>query len=252
MTITLSRKLLVPALLAIAIAPMTLAALAGQHGEGHRNHGHGNHGYGNHGYPQAHHQEMRQALYERAGIDEATREALKKTYEEHHQALEDLYREHRKRMDELLDDEQRAALETARNDMRDEWREQRHAAMQERFESIVDGWDLSEEDRETLRKTREALYDDMQALREQDFETREERREAWQTVRNSHYEALSELLTDEQIAELKQAARPHDGNWQGRGDYGNHGNAKQNAKGQYQSKGQDQDQDRKDARGDTE
>ncbi|MBS9402813.1 hypothetical protein KG088_04150 [Halomonas sp. TRM85114] len=236
MTIPFSRKLLMPALLAIAIAPVSLAALAGQHGEGHRNPGHGNHGH-----PHAHHQEMRQALYERAGIDEETREALKRAHEEHHEALEELHREHRERMDELLDDEQRSALEAARRDMRDEWREERHAAMQERFEAVVDGWDLSEEDSEALRKTREALYADMQALRKQDFESREERREAWQTVRNSHYVALSELLNDEQIAELKQAARPDGGNWHGhRGDKKKHG--KQHGQGQ----------DRNEARGDTE
>lgn len=234
MTMTLSRQLLMPAVLAIAIAPMSLTALAGQHGES----------YGKHGHPHAHHQEMRQPLYERAGIDEATREALKQAHEEHHQALEELHREHRERMDELLDDEQRAALEAARRDMRDEWREERRAAVQERFESIVDGWDLSEEDREALRKTREALYADMQALREQDFETREERREAWQTVRDSHYDALSELLTDEQIAELKQAAQSNGGKWHGhRGDGKQGKHAKQH--------GQGQDQGNNDTNGDT-
>jgi|AntRauTorcE11898_2_1112593.scaffolds.fasta_scaffold07856_2 membrane-associated HD superfamily phosphohydrolase len=232
MTIPFSRKLLMPALLAIAIAPLSPSAIADQHGEGHK-------APGGH---QSHHQQMRQALYERAGIDEATREALKQAYEEHHQALEDLHREHRERMDELLDDEQREALEAARREMRDEWREQRHAAMQERFESIVDGWNLSEEDREALRKTREALYADMQALREQDFETREERREAWQTVRNSHYDALSELLTDEQIDELKQAARPHSDNW-----HGHEGDGKQGKRGKQHA----QDQGNDDTNGDT-
>lgn len=237
MTLPFSRKLL-PALLAVAIAPMPVTALADQHGEGQRNDD-------NFRHPHVHHQSMRQALYERAGIDEATREALKQAHEEHQQALQDLHREHRERMDELLDDEQRAALEAARRDMRDEWREERHAAMQERFESIVDGWDLSEEDRETLRKTREALYADMQALRKQDFETREERREAWKTVRNSHYEALSDLLSDEQIAELKQAARPHGSNW-----HGHQGDGKQ---GKHAKRhGQAHDQDRNEARGSNE
>ncbi|SFU44653.1 hypothetical protein [Halomonas korlensis] len=241
MTIPFSRKLLMPALLAVAIAPMSLAALAGQQGESSNKDE-------NHARPHAHHQQVRQALYERAGIDEATREALNQAQQEHYQALKDLQREHRERMDELLDDEQRAALEAARRDMRNEWREERRAAMQERFESIVDGWDLSEEDREALRKTREALYADMQALREQDFESREERREAWQTVRNSHYEALSELLTDEQIAELKQAARPDGGNWHGHGHRGDKKSGKQGKQGKQHG----QDQDRNDARGDTE
>lgn len=243
MTMTFSRKLLMPALLAVAIAPMSLTALAGQHGKGHGN-------YDKDGHSHAHHQQMRQALYERAGIDETTREALEQAREAHHQALKDLHREHRERMDELLDDEQREALETARRDMRAEWREERHAAMQERFESIVDGWDLSEEDRETLRQTREALYADMQALREQDFESREERREAWQTVRNSHYEALAELLTDEQIAELKQAARSNGGKWHGHRGYGKQGkHAMQHEQGKGQK--QDQDQGQNDADGDT-
>ncbi len=44
----------------------------------------------------------------------------------------------------------------------------------------------------------------MQELRGQSFDSREERREAWQALRDEHHEALSELLTDEQIAEMRE------------------------------------------------
>lgn len=215
------RKLL-PALLAATLAPLSLSAIATPHG------GKAHHDYAGHEWSEGHHphyEERRQALYERAGIDEQTRQALEDARAEHREAQQALREEHRQRMDELLDEEQREALEKARREMRDEMREtqraERRAAMEERLTALVDSWELSEEKRQALRETRETLYTDMQALRERDFDTREARREAWQALRKEHHAALAEILTEEQIAEMREAVSPrHDRDQKGHGREG--------------------------------
>ncbi|MEQ4540780.1 MAG: hypothetical protein ABN479_17755 [Billgrantia sp.] len=194
---TITRNMLMPALLAVAIAPMSLAAVAapGQ-GEG-----------GWHEQRQERFQERRQALFERAGLDEETRSALEEAHDEHMQALRELHEQHRERMDEILDEEQREALREAKREMRQEHRAERggerRQSMQQRLTTLVDSWELSDEERERLTELRESLYADMQELRGQEFDSREERREAWQELRDEHHEALSEVLTEEQIDALK-------------------------------------------------
>lgn len=203
MKTSLSRKLLLPALLAVAIAPLSLAATAGLHGEGRHQ-----------GWEQYREQReaQRQALFERAGLDETTREALEEAHGEHHQAMRELHQQHRERVDGILDEEQREALAEARREMREEqrseWHESRRAAMQERLETLVDGWELSDEEREALRETRESIYADLEELRSRDFDSREERREAMREMRATHQASLAELLSDEQLEELKDAMKP--------------------------------------------
>lgn len=211
MNISLSRKLLLPALLAVAIAPLALSATAGPQGEGRPA-----------GYEQYQEQReaKRQALFERAGLDEATREALEEAHNEHRQAMREMHREHRERLDGILDEEQREALAEARREMREEhrseWRESRRAAMQERLEALVDGWELSDEEREALREARESIYADLEALRGRDFDSREERRAAMREMREKHQASLAELLSDEQLEELKAALKPHGGKAHGK------------------------------------
>lgn len=207
-----TRNLLLPALLAVAIAPMSLAAIAAPDKEN-----------GNwHEQRQERIQEQRQALFERAGLDEETRSALKEAHSEHRQAMRELHEQHRNSMDEILDAEQRDALREAKRELRQEQqaerRDERRQDMQQRLTTLVDSWDLSDAEREELTKLRESLYADMQELREQSFDTREERREAWQALRDEHQEALGELLTEEQIEELGAAMRPSQ--QKGHGHYG--------------------------------
>ncbi len=233
MKMTVSRKLLAPALLAIAIAPLALSATAAHHGKGAERH-------------KEYHQEQReqwmearteqrQALFQRAGIDEPTREALEEARGEHREAMRQLHEQHRERLNQLLDDDQRAAMEVARGEMREERRAemmgQRRASMQERLEALVDDWGLSGEEREALRETREEIYADMAKLRERDFDSRTERRDAMLEMRDRHQEALAEILSDEQMEELRATMMPRgergDGKGYGKPDRG-HGEKRGN------------------------
>lgn len=207
MKMTVSRKLLAPALLAIAIAPLALSATAAHHGKGAERH--------QEQWQEAradYRAEQREALFERAGIDEPTREALEEARVEHHEAMRQLHEQHRERLNQLLDDDQRAAMEEARGEMREARRAQmmgqRRADMQERLEALVDDWGLSDEEREALRETREAIYADMSELRDRDFDSREERRDAMRDMRDRHQEALAEILSDEQLEELRATMVP--------------------------------------------
>ncbi|QTP56029.1 hypothetical protein HNO51_15855 [Billgrantia sulfidoxydans] len=193
-----SRKLLIPALLAVAIAPLSLAAV-------------GFPGKGDGGWSeqqQERFEERRQALFERAGLDEETRRALEEAHDEHRQAMRELHERHRERMDEILDEEQRDALREARQEMRREMHGERHQDMQQRLTTLVDSWALSDEERERLTELRESLYADVRELRDQQFDSREERREAWQALRDQHREALGEVLSEEQIAALEAFMQP--------------------------------------------
>ena len=74
MKMAVSRKLLAPALLAIAIAPLALSATAAHHGKGAEQSQEQREQWKE--ARAEYRAEQRQALFERAGIDEATREAL--------------------------------------------------------------------------------------------------------------------------------------------------------------------------------
>jgi Spy/CpxP family protein refolding chaperone len=201
-----TRKLL-PALLAVAIAPLSTAILADSHGKDGGGH-------------KAYHGHKQEALYEQADLDEATREALQEAREAYHQALRDLQREHRDEVDEILDDDQREALEEARREMHEQWRDKRREAMQERLASLLDEWDLSDEDREALREAREGIYTDLEALREKEFDSREARRQAMRELRDEHHAALAEILDDDQLEELRAAMQPRHGKGRGKGHQG--------------------------------
>ncbi|MCE9682539.1 hypothetical protein [Halomonas alkalisoli] len=199
---SMSRTLLMPALLAIAIAPLSLAATAGQNEKDWSE------------QRQERFEERRQALFDRAGLDEETRAALEEAHDEHHQALRELHQQHRERMDQILGEEEREALREAKREMRQEQRSERHGYghhdMPQRLSALVDSWGLSDEEREELTELRQSLYADMQELHGQTFESREERREAWQALRDEHQEALGEVLSEEQIEAMRAAMQPGD------------------------------------------
>jgi Spy/CpxP family protein refolding chaperone len=208
----LSRKLLMPALLAVAIAPLALAAAADT--------GKGAHPGKKSGWSEQRQErleERRQALFDRAGLDDETRAALEEAHAEHHEALRELHEQHRERLDEILDEEQRQALRDAKGEMRQERREHYRGDLQQRLTTLVDSWELSDEQREALREAREAFYADLQALRGQTFDSRDERREAWQALRDEHHAALGELLTDEQLEELEATMQPRGHRGYGKG-----------------------------------
>ncbi|MBF8223093.1 hypothetical protein [Halomonas sp. 328] len=214
----ITRKLLMPALLSLAIAPLSLTALA----DGHRG---GSHAGPYDGGPRA------ETLLERLDLDAETRAALEATRDAHRQAYRELreqdfddretrreaYRalhaEHRAELDELLDEEQRQALAEARQ----EHREARRAAMQTRLDAVIDGWELSAEQHEALNTTREAIASDLAEFRDREFDNREARREAMAELRDAHHADLAEILDEAQLDELKEALRPSRGDHHGKG-----------------------------------
>lgn len=204
-----TRKLLMPALLAVAIAPLALAAAAG---DGPRHFG------------SERHQEQRQALYERAGIDEATRTALEEAHAEHREAQRELREQHHERMNDILGAEQREALRAAMHEMHEERHTERRQAMQKRLDALIDNWGLDEDDRQALQDAREAMMADARELRDQEFESREDRHAAWLEIRDEHRAALAEILTDEQLAELRETMKPPHAHRKGhhKGPHGGH------------------------------
>ncbi|GGX86023.1 hypothetical protein GCM10007160_11550 [Litchfieldella qijiaojingensis] len=212
----ITRKLLMPALLAAAIAPLTLAAIASP-------------GEGPHHPWSERHQEHRQALYERAGLDAETRAALDEAHREHREAMHELQHQHREQMAEILDDEQHEALRAAMREMHEEHHAERRQAMQERLNVLIDGWGLSEDERQALLDAREAMMSDARELRNQEFDSREDRRAAWLELRDEHRAALSEILSDEQMAELRDIMKPHHGHHKGHHGmpHGKHGSSHQ-------------------------
>ncbi|MFC3284995.1 hypothetical protein [Litchfieldella rifensis] len=192
-----TRKLLMPALLAIAIAPLSLAASAAPGDESR------------HPWNERH-QEQRQALYERAGIDEATRAALEEAHAEHREAQRELREQHHERVNDILGEEQHEALKAAMREMHEERHAERRQAMQERLDALIDSWGLDEAERQALHDAREAMMADARELRDQEFDNREDRRAAWLEIRDEHRAALAEILTDEQLAELREIMKsPH-------------------------------------------
>ncbi|MDR5901777.1 hypothetical protein [Halomonas icarae] len=110
-----------------------------------------------------------------------------------------------------------------RAESRQQWQEARAEDLQHRMRAMVDGWDLSDEERDELRELRQAHYAEMAELRDRDFDSREERREAYQELRDEHRSALAELLTDEQFEEMQQTARMAHGKRHGHGHgHGHH------------------------------
>lgn len=210
-----------PALLAAAIAPLSLGAFAAPGDAGNN---------GKHkGWSEGHQQrqsEHHQALFERAGIDEETRQALEAARQEHRDAIKELREEYRELMSELIDDDQRQALNDARQKMRQEMRNERRQAMQQRMEEQLEEWAISEEQQQALSDIRASFYADMQDLKDSEFDSRSERREAWQNLRQEHYAAMAEILSEEQIEELRSGMHEGMHKKMGSEGYSHHGRGK--------------------------
>ena len=213
------RKALMPALLALTIAPLSLAASAGSHGDdaikGERY--------------QHKHAEHLDAMQERLGFDDDTRAELEAAHaelrdahrelkahefasrDERHEAYHELHEQHRAALDEILTDEQREELRSVMHEKMQEHHAERREAMEQRLTALVDSWELSDAERDTLTEVRENLYRDMRELREQEFDSREERRDAYNALRDEHHAALAEILDERQLEELKAAMQPTGG-----------------------------------------
>lgn len=198
MTTSFTRKALLPAILTAMLLPVSMGALAGEkaadepHGPDHAG-------------PRGEHMEV---LFDRADIDDETREALRQAGIEHHDAMEQLNADYRDQRQQILGEEGVSALEQAGKELREE-----------RLTTLMDEWQLSDEDRASLQQTREGFHESIQSLRARDFESREARRQAWNELRETTHASLAEVLSEEQIDELKHTMMPD----HGRGDRGPHG-----------------------------
>ncbi|WNK19617.1 hypothetical protein P1P91_12340 [Halomonas piscis] len=70
-------------------------------------------------------EERRQAVYDKAGIDQATREELNTAQKEHYQAMQELRQDYRQRMQEILTEEQQQSLNEAMREVQREQMQQR-------------------------------------------------------------------------------------------------------------------------------
>ncbi|QEM82777.1 hypothetical protein [Halomonas binhaiensis] len=192
-----ARKALLPAAIAAALLPFSLGAMAGDKPhEGFEGRGPGH--------------EFRAELLDRAGIDEETRDALKAASDEHHEAMKELNDEYRAQRKEILGEDGIAALKDATRQVH-----------QERLSKLFDEWQLSDDDRSKVEDTLASFRDDFKSLIDQDYEERDKRHAAWEELRQTHHDALAEVLSDEQIDELKSTMMPprHHG---GPGHHGEH------------------------------
>lgn len=110
-------KSLAPVLLAAALIPMAFAAHAApdtkQGGASATEHAQSD-------MPaalKARMEERREAVYEEAGIDEATQKELNAAQKEHYEAMHKLREEHRERMQDILTEEQQQSLNKAMREM---------------------------------------------------------------------------------------------------------------------------------------
>lgn len=193
-----ARKALLPAAIAAALLPFSLGAVAGDKPhEGFEGRGPGH--------------EFRADLFDRAGIDEKTLDALKAARDEHREAMKELNDEYRAQREEILGEDGVAALKDAARQMHEE-----------RLNKLFDEWQLSDDDRSKVEDTLASFRGDFKSLADQDYEDRDERHAAWEELRQTHHDALAEVLSDEQIDELKNTMmlpRHH----KGPGHHGKHG-----------------------------
>lgn len=70
-------------------------------------------------------EERRQAVYEQAGIDQATRQELNAAQKEHYEAMQELRQDYRQRMQEILTEEQQQSLNEAMRDVQRKQMQQR-------------------------------------------------------------------------------------------------------------------------------
>ena len=204
MNTTFARKALLSAAISAALLPITMSASAApDRHEGPRHAG----------------PDMRAELYERAGIDADTREALKQAGIEHHEAIEELNADFREQRQEILGEDGMAALERARHELREE-----------RVNALVDKWELSAEDREAFNAARESFKEGAEALKAQDFESDEQRHDAWRELMTSSRDQMANILDEQQMRELKHALMPgHDQGPRGHGERHPHEHGKRHA-----------------------
>lgn len=87
----------------------------------------------------------------------------------------------------------------------------RHADRHELIKALFASWELSDEQRETLSSARENMIEQAKKLKDQQFDDRQSKREAFRALRDEHRQMLEEVLSDKQLTvlELLMNSRHH-------------------------------------------
>ncbi|TDX32874.1 hypothetical protein DFO67_101168 [Modicisalibacter xianhensis] len=72
------------------------------------------------------------------------------------------------------------------------------------IDALYTSWGLNDEQRAELNDAREQFMSEAKALRDQTFDSRDAKRDAFQALRKKHHQAMSDVLNDEQMAVLEQ------------------------------------------------
>ncbi len=76
-------------------------------------------------------------------------------------------------------------------------------------EALFDSWSLSDDQRAALDSAHTAFRQEAKALHDRPFDSRDAKRDAWQTLREEHRQALDDILDDAQLAVIDQLRMPH-------------------------------------------
>ncbi|MGO2415972.1 Spy/CpxP family protein refolding chaperone [Cobetia crustatorum] len=68
--------------------------------------------------------------------------------------------------------------------------------------ALFDSWNLDDSQRDSLKDSFTSMREDMKALKDTDFDSREARKAAFKTLRDTQHERLSKVLNDDQIKVL--------------------------------------------------
>ncbi|MBZ9559874.1 MULTISPECIES: hypothetical protein [unclassified Modicisalibacter] len=79
------------------------------------------------------------------------------------------------------------------------------------FAALFKSWNLSDDQRARLQTARDDFRERAQALRARDFDSRDARHQAWQQLMQTQHDTLADVLDADQMAVLEQLRPPHDG-----------------------------------------
>lgn len=164
-----------------------------------------------------HRAERLDALFDSWGLDDASRDAFKQAQQEYREQRQALRQGHRERIGEILDQDQIEALQAMMRPVHSspgKHRSKQHGPGEqgmhadERIDALFTSWELSDDERATLASAHEQFMTQARELHDQQFDSRDTRRDAWKSLRDEHRQALNEVLSDEQVTVLEHFMAP--------------------------------------------
>ena len=162
-----------------------------------------------------------EALFDSWNLDDSQRDAIEQARQEYRDQRQALREQHEQRLAEILDEEQLKALHAMQRpgpdhdrgpkfghgkpmEHRDHRPDKPHQRMGDLIDALYTSWELSDAQRAELDDAREQFITEAKALRDQSFDDRQAKREAFQALREKHHHAVSDVLSDAQMAVLEQ------------------------------------------------